>query len=123
MAEAIQRLRYQSISEEKDASMYALVASSFQQINNGILKQKFTLVLNDQLRDHLQYAEFISGKCSNPTYAFWNTYLEMIEILLLFVRTTCEENWKLHLSAIHSILPWFVAYDHITYARYLPVYW
>lgn len=34
----------------------------------------------------------------NPTFAFWFTYLEMLQILLLFIRATRVNNWELHLS-------------------------
>ena len=41
---------------------------------------------------------------------FWNSYLEMVEVLMNFLRATRE------------MLPCFFAYDHTNYARYLPVY-
>lgn len=47
----------------------------------------------------------------------------MIQILLIFIRATRERNWELHLSAIHSMLPWFFAYDRVNYSRYLSIYW
>jgi len=46
----------------------------------------------------------------------------MIEILLLFIRATCEGLWNLHLAVQHDMLPWYFAYDRVNYARYLPAY-
>ena len=50
------------------------------------------------------------------------SYLEMVEVLMNFVRATREGNWNLHLECIKEMLPWFFAYDHTNYACYLPVY-
>ena len=37
-------------------------------------------------------------------------------------KSTCEENWELHVACPLELLPWFHAYDKPNYARYLPVY-
>ena len=31
-------------------------------------------------------------------------------------------DWKLHLTCIQSMIPWFHAYDHYNYARYASLY-
>ncbi len=50
-------------------------------------------------------------------------YLEMVQILLLFIRATLGNNWELHLSAVRSMLPWFFITDPVNYARYGSIYW
>ena len=67
------------------------------------------------------YAEY-SEDSSDPMKLFWNTYLEMVSTLMNCIRATREGNWNLHLDSIKEMLPWFFAYDHTNYARYLPVY-
>ena len=63
-------------------------------------------------------------RCSqNPNYALWNSFIEMVEILRLFVRGTREGNFELHLASVRSMLPWFFAYDRQNYARFLTIYW
>ena len=47
----------------------------------------------------------------------------MVQLLLLFVRASREGEWELHLSTLRSMMPWFMAYDRVNYARYAPVYW
>lgn len=47
----------------------------------------------------------------------------MVELLLLFIRATRSSDWKLHLSALRSMLPWYFGYDRVNYARYACVYW
>ena len=64
-----------------------------------------------------------SQSAINPTFAFWLMYIEMVQILLLFIRATRENNWELHLSAVRLMLPWFFVADRIHYARYGTMYW
>ena len=64
------------------------------------------------------YSEADNG----PLKKFWRSYLEMVSLLLTFIRATREGNWSLHLECIREMLPWYFAYDHVNYARYLPVY-
>lgn len=64
-----------------------------------------------------------SQSAINPTFAFWLMYIEMVQILLLFIRATRENNWELHLSAVRLMLPWFFVADRIHYARYGAIYW
>ena len=59
----------------------------------------------------------------SPTFAFWSSYIEMVELLLLFIRATRTTDWSLHLSAIRSMLPWYFGYDRVNYSRYLSLYW
>ena len=59
---------------------------------------------------------------NGPLKLFWNSYLEMVELLMNFVRATREGNWDLHLECIKEMLPWVFPFDHTNYARYLPVY-
>lgn len=58
-----------------------------------------------------------------PTFALWLNYIQMVEVLLLFLRATRENDWDLHLSAVRSMLPWFFATDRVHYARYGTAYW
>ena len=56
---------------------------------------------------------------NGPLKVFWNSYLEMVEVLMNFLRATREGNWSLHLKCIKER---FFANNHTNYARYLPVY-
>ena len=69
------------------------------------------------------FDSFLEANSHKHTFAFWSSYCDMVEILLLFLRGTREGNWGLHLASVRSILPWIFAYDHINYSRYLPAYW
>ena len=123
--EALQRLRWQVFlntlpDEEKDSVLGVLVIlqSSFPSaaFQEHVQSERFADVLKS-------YSQFISTHSNDPTFAVWSSYIEMVELLLLFVRATREGNWDLHLSSIRSLLPWFFAYDRTNYSRYLPAYW
>ena len=58
--------------------------------------------LNQDIRHvHLigQLDAFDSQFQGNTNYVFWKTYMDMVDILLLFIRAEREGNWKLHLEA------------------------
>ena len=44
-----------------------------------------------------------------------------MELLLSLIYSVCLEKWDLLLECICSFIPFTFAYDHINYARYLPV--
>ena len=56
------------------------------------------------------------------TFAFWSSYMQMVESVLLLTRATRSGDWELHLSSVRKILPWMFAYDRPNYARYLSAY-
>jgi hypothetical protein len=72
-----------------------------------------------------RYQSFIAEESErSKTFQFWSSYIDMIEVLLSFIRATRTTNWSLHLSSVRwMLLPWFFAYDRINYAWYLTVYW
>ena len=68
--------------------------------------------------------KFNEEQCKlNPTFQFWSSYTDAINIMLRFLRATREGNWKLHLATVRDMLPWFFALDRVNYARYLTLYY
>ena len=51
----------------------------------------------------LSFDLFIQTWESSPTSAYWNSYLDMVEVLLLFLRGTREGNWNLHLASVRRM--------------------
>lgn len=125
MAEALQNLRWQVFIDQFDHEC-PLYSDIIQNLTMSFKEQNFLNCLSDSNVDKIMnmYTDFVTKQCSgNPTFEFWSTYLEMVELLLLFQRATREGNWYLHLSAILSMMPWYFAYDRVNYSRYLPAYW
>ena len=71
-------------------------------------------------RLHAKFKEFNESTTKRGKY--WLSYIEMVS-LLIFVHSTREGDWNLHLACIHDMVPWMFAYDHINYSIYLSVYW
>ena len=73
-------------------------------------------------RLHVKYEEF-NERSSNKMSVYWRSYIEMVSLLLCFMRSIREGDWNLHLACIRDMLPWMFAYDRTNYSRYLPAYW
>ena len=54
---------------------------------------------------------------------FWNSLLDIVRLLLCFIRSIRLGNWEFSLSCIREMFPWIHIYDRVNYARYLPYYW
>ena len=105
----------------QDNSM--ILVSVIEGIRKEFSTEKFNRLLS--MLDFLAIFDVYKEYCkedNGPLKVFWNSYLEMVEVLMNFVRATREGNWDLDLDCIKVMLPWFFAYDHTNYARYLPVY-
>ena len=74
--------------------------------------------LNDLFILYNKYKEGNKG----PNAEFWLSFIDMVSVLLKFIRATREGNWDLHLACLQAMVPWFFAYDHINYARCVSVY-
>ena len=61
-------------------------------------------------------------KEEDPNYEFWWNYMEMVCILLDFIRAQRDGSWDLYLYACRRMLPFFFRYDHIKYAKWGTVY-
>ncbi|CAM2106310.1 unnamed protein product [Caretta caretta] len=50
----------------------------------------------------MKYEDFVQRKSKeNPTFTFWSSYTDMVQILFLFVRATGDYDLQFHRSAIH----------------------
>ena len=47
-----------------------------------------------------------------PNFRMWSTYMNMVEVLLDFIRAEKDGNSTLHLEAFAAMLPWLTIYDH-----------
>lgn len=59
---------------------------------------------------------------NGPMARFWNSFIDMVDILFAFTRSLRTGDWNLHIAATQKMLPWFFAYDRQNYARYSSLY-
>lgn len=69
-----------------------------------------------------QIERFEQQFSEEPNYKHWTNYMDMVEILLGFIRANRDGNWQLHLDSFAAMLPWMSIYDHTNYARWGPVH-
>lgn len=131
LMEAFSRVRVYSlasqIKKKKECADYI----------DSISKLKEAVGLNDETacREILQDIENKSNlvteelaeirersKNESGTFEFWDEFIEMIEILLRFIRAERDGIWTLHIDALSEMLPYFFAYDRVNYARWATVY-
>ena len=56
---------------------------------------------------------------NSPVSAFWLSYIDIVLLLLRFIRSTRQSDWNLHLACIQQILPWLLVHHLSNYLRYL----
>ena len=103
-----------------DASLCELI----QLIRNDSSEGNLELLLQhpEFIQLHEAYMDFRNSD-QGAMSRYWGSYIDMVELLLRFIRSTREGNWQLHLACLQGIMPWFFAYDRTNYARFTPVYW
>ena len=74
-----------------------------EEINLSELQSQFDLSLSNQAR-------------------FYHNYMDLFEVILLFIRASREQSWELHLQSLNLLCPYFFAFDMLNYARMTPVY-
>ena len=126
MYEAMERLRFQAFEKtltaaEKDS--FNAIAINVQEDSR---RERFLEMCSSRsvAEAKAKYDQFIRTKSEeNPSFAFWSNYLEMVQLLLLYIRATRTSDWSLHLSSLRSMIPWFFVTDRVNYSRYGPCYW
>lgn len=132
VAEAMSRLLWQEFE------LWAETTAAFEGINVNAIQHCLTSIRSDYSEANIKqvlhqapflavqelYEKFITTVLPQhgPLAQLWLSYLDLINLVLQFVRATKEGNWKLHLQCIRQMIPWLFAYDRVNYSRYLPVY-
>ena len=72
---------------------------------------------------HELYQEEYCRVAEGPLGNLWGSYIEMVQLLLRFIRSSREGDWDLHVACLRDMMPWFFAYDRTNYSRYQSIYW
>ena len=70
-----------------------------------------------------EFEEELSNENEYPMAVFWNSYLDMVQILRDFAKSIKNGDWDLHMFASEKMLHWYHSYDHYNYARHFSYYW
>ena len=58
----------------------------------------------------------------NRTALLWLQYLDMVDILRMFIKAEGTGNWRLHLQALSEMLPYLAAAGHNLYTKSVRLY-
>ena len=114
----------QWLTEQENPPAYTFLQDDIKNIQQDVTRASYNRIINNKeyyslLMNVNEFPLILNG----PMMEFWQWYLDTVDLLLCFVRATCEEDWKLHLTCIQNMIPWFHAYDYYNYARYASLYW
>ena len=124
VGEALFRLKWEAFCnwlQEKNhqTDQFQTIAARINCTSKGI----FALVSEDEFIVLYDLFKEFSSSMETSMSRFWQSYPDMVSLLLAFIRSTREGEWNLHLEFIREMMKWFHAYDRTNYARYLPQYW
>ena len=124
--EALQKLRWQSflktLTKEENEKALKLVHD---------MQTTFPEKEYDEICQSIEYRELLTkylkfiedSNSENATFRNWSSFIEMFEVLLLYIRATRDGDWVLHLACLRYLLIWFFAYDRPNYSRSGTVHW
>ena len=129
MLEALERLLYEAFINHEE-STEALSDETQDAVNQLSVKpdsEKFANVTarEDFRRLYHNYSTFkdsIRKGSFGKTAQFWIGYMDLIWLILTFIRATKENNYNLHLATLYKLCPMFFAYNHQNYSCYIPAY-
>jgi len=107
--------------------MYRLVREIQNAFNAG--DRESAITLTKQLEsEHIAPLQALqqefrnAGRTQSATFAYWDTFMQGVNILLRLLRAERERLFELHLIAVCETIPWCRAADRGNYAKYLPGY-
>ena len=126
MFEAMQRLKFRAFRKTLSPQENAATDNLFNKLTDVFPSAAFVRESESEEVAILfdKYTEFCKRRISeSKVFAFWESYIEMVQLLLNFIRATRNSDWESHLDCVFFISAWMHAYDRTFYARYLPIYW
>lgn len=125
--EAMQRLRIKAFYEwaqKYHGHLFQPAWAAMDDVSSEITSDNFNIMLlSPEFTSLLELFDEFCKLDRGKLAAFWDSYIDLVCLLLRFTRATREGNWVLHLASVREMLPWVFAYDRTNYARYLSVYW
>ena len=70
-----------------------------------------------------EFTELIQKDSIGPMAVFWQSFLDMTETLLDYVKSFRTGHWEFQLQTMAGMLKWFHAYDNSNYARHFTYCW
>ena len=62
------------------------------------------------------------GSKKSPTFKHWLECLDLLQVVLIYIRAEREGDWLLHIESLVAMLPYFFACNRQNYARWASIY-
>jgi len=128
ICEAMWRLRWAAFLEwmtkeqgSETADMGDLCGLVSEHRRNQTSESLQNLVSSESFLEHQRDFSRFQSHCG-PNETFWSEFIDMVQLLLCFIRSTRTRNWPMHLQCLQEMLLWMAAYDRTNYSRYVPLY-
>ena len=130
LSESMERLRWCEFFKENNVENYKNVLQvvcdikiSTEQKNRERsqgLVNKFCKISDEIQNDFDKFNKDRRDK--SETWAYWDTFIQMVALLKDLIRADREGNWPLHLHSVQALLPLFAVFDRINYLRWCSLY-
>ena len=136
LMEALLRLQWQAFGEwmtaeeelnldelGEDQCISSIAACQRSMTDGTSLKASFTQLCENLTEVQDLFTRFRRQACEqSKLFQFWNMYIDVVMLLLRFIRAEREGNWELHLNAVAEMAPFFISMDRINYSRSVATY-
>ena len=123
----MQRLRIKAFYEwvqKYHGHLLQLALAAMDDVSSEITSDNFnTMLLSPDFTRLLDLFDEFCKLDRATLAAFWDSYVDLVCLLLQFTRAAREGKWVLHLVSVREMLPRVFANKRTNYARYLSVYW
>ena len=116
-----------NVADADDDATHQSLQRARELFNDTLMNPSASVSLDLSSEDalHVVIERLNAGKDSMKdlrTAKLWIQYMEMIGILRTFIKAERTGDWKLHLQAVHDMLPYFAAAGHNLYAKSAYIY-
>ena len=97
MMEAMERLKFQSFIQTKP-EIVRHFSEFFESVVNAFPSDNFMDLVDSEQMNYVynQYQAYVKERCKNDiVFSFCSSFIEMIQLLLLFIRGTRANDWDL----------------------------
>ena len=70
-----------------------------------------------------EFDDLIQQNTFGPMANFWESFIQMVQVLLDYIKSIPIGDWNLHLQSMERMIVWFHAYDRVNYSRHFTYCW
>ena len=103
----------------------AFESEEFKSLCNNLTEESFNACVRSrstlfELLD--EFDEFCQDYERSPLTAFWNSYLEMMQVSINYLKSIKLGDSNLYINCVRNMLSWFHVYANNNYARHFAYY-